>query len=97
MHYNTRNAQKGFAVNTIWFYEEIIFMKEYCYKDIREITELGILFKDGFELLFEECRNGWCVEHNLKTGESQCVAERDSLAKIPYFLSGKSAIVNVPE
>ena len=40
------------------------FMKEYSYKDIQEITKTGILFKDGFELSFEECRNEWAVEKN---------------------------------
>lgn len=40
-------------------------MREYHYKDIQEITEAGILFRDGFVLSFEECRNGWCVEHKM--------------------------------
>lgn len=61
-------------------------MKEYSYKEIKEITEIGILFKDDFELLFEECRNEWCIEYNLKKEDSHCVAERNILAKIPYFL-----------
>lgn len=61
-------------------------MKEYSYKDIQKITKAGIMFRDGFELLFEECRNGWCAEHKIKREPSCCVAERDCLAKIPYFL-----------
>lgn len=61
-------------------------MKEYSYKDIKEITEIGILFKDDFKLLFEECRNEWCIEHKIKKEDSHCVAERDCLAQIPYFL-----------
>lgn len=61
-------------------------MKEYSYKDIQTITKVGILFRDGFELLFEECRNEWSIENHIKEDESYCVAERDSLAKIPYFL-----------
>ena len=61
-------------------------MKEYSYKDIQKITKIGILFRDGFELLFEECRNEWSIENKIKRDESYCVAERDSLAKIPYFL-----------
>ena len=61
-------------------------MKEYSYKDICKITKAGILFKDGFELLFEECRNEWSMENKIKKNESYCVAKRDSLAKIPYFL-----------
>ena len=60
-------------------------MKEYSYKDIQEITKTGILFKDGFELSFEECRNEWTVEKKIKGDESHCVAKRDSLAEIPYF------------
>lgn len=61
-------------------------MKEYSYKDIQKITKVGILFRDGFELLFEECRNEWSIENDIKKEESYCVAERDSLAKTPYFL-----------
>lgn len=41
-------------------------MREYCYKDIQEITNKGILFKDGFRLSFEECHNEWAIENNLK-------------------------------
>ena len=41
---------------------------------------------DGFELLFDECRNEWSLQNNIKGEQSCCVAKRDSLAKIPYFL-----------
>ena len=61
-------------------------MREYSYKDIQKITKTGILFRDGFELLFEECRNEWSVEKGMNKEQSFCVAERDCLAKIPYFL-----------
>ena len=61
-------------------------MKEYSYIDIQKITKAGILFKDGFELLFEECRNEWAIKNKIKRDESYCVAERNSLAQIPYFL-----------
>ncbi|MDE7268701.1 MAG: hypothetical protein K2N89_14680 [Lachnospiraceae bacterium] len=61
-------------------------MREYSYKDIKKITKAGILFRDGFELLFEECRNEWSVEKGMNREHSFCVAERDCLAKIPYFL-----------
>lgn len=61
-------------------------MKEYSYKEIRKITQTGILFMDGAELLFEECRNGWCIEHGIKKEQLHCIAERDSLEKTPYFL-----------
>lgn len=63
-----------------------LFMKKYSYKDIQEITKTGILFKDGFELSFEECRNEWVIEKKINGDESYCIAERDSLAEIPYFL-----------
>lgn len=61
-------------------------MKEYSYKDIQKVTEAGIVFRDGFELSFEECKNGWCAERKIKREQSCCVAERDCLARIPYFL-----------
>lgn len=61
-------------------------MKEYSYNDIQKITEEGILFKDGFKLSFEECRNEWLVQNKIKGCESHCVAERDSLSKSPFFL-----------
>ena len=35
---------------------------------------------------FEECRNEWAVENKINADETHCVAERDSLAEIPYFL-----------
>ena len=37
-------------------------MKQYNYREIREITSKGILFKDGFKLSFEECSNEWAIE-----------------------------------
>lgn len=61
-------------------------MKKYSYRDIEKVTETGILFKDEFKLLFEECRNEWCREHKIKKEDSYCVAERDISSKIPYFL-----------
>ena len=61
-------------------------MKEYSYKDIQKITKAGILFKDGFKLSFEECRIEWSIKNKIEGKESYCVAERNALAKIPYFL-----------
>ncbi len=61
-------------------------MREYCYKDIQEITNKGILFKDGFRLSFEECHNEWAIENNLKKSESHCVAKRSISEKPPFFL-----------
>ncbi len=62
------------------------FMKEYNYKDIKEITKSHVLFKDGFDMLFEECINEFSVVHNLTRGGSRCVAKRDCLETPPYFL-----------
>lgn len=61
-------------------------MIEYSYKNILEISKVRILFRDGFELLFEECRNGWCAKQKIRKEQSCCVAERNCLANIPYFL-----------
>ena len=61
-------------------------MKEYFYKDIQEITKEGILFKDGYKLLFEECRNEWCKKNNIEAKQSSCVAKRNIAVLEPYFL-----------
>lgn len=58
-------------------------MKEYSYKDIQKITEVSILFKNGFEILFEECRKEWALENRIIFDESYCVAKRNILAEIP--------------
>lgn len=61
-------------------------MKVYSYKNIKNITEEGILFEDGKKLLFEECIKEWSVKNGIKLGESRCVAERNLLESPPYFL-----------
>lgn len=61
-------------------------MKEYFYKDIQEITKEGILFKDGYKLQFEECRNEWCKINNIEANQSSCVAKRNIAVLEPYFL-----------
>ena len=61
-------------------------MKEYFYKDIQEITKGGILFNDGYKLLFEECRNKWCKTNNIEANQSSCVAKRNIAVLEPYFL-----------
>lgn len=61
-------------------------MKEYSYKKIRQVTESGIVFADGFELQFDECKRIWSTEKGIKNAESNCVAERDVESKEPYFL-----------
>ena len=60
-------------------------MKTYRFQDIQKITKAGVLFRDGFEFFFEECRNEWCVEHKIKADQSCCVAERNILAEPPYL------------
>lgn len=61
-------------------------MKEYFYKDIQEITKEGILFKDGYKLLFEECRYEWCKINDIEANQSSCVAQRNIAVLEPYFL-----------
>lgn len=61
-------------------------MKEYFYKDIQEISKEGILFNDGYKLLFEECRNEWCKINNIELNQSSCVAKRNIAVLEPYFL-----------
>lgn len=63
-----------------------LWVREYRFGDIVEISERGILFRDGYMLLFGECRDGWCAEYGLEKEESCCVAARDLLAGVPYFL-----------
>ena len=60
-------------------------MKTYSYKNIKHITKSGIAFVDGFDIMFDECKKEWSKEKNNSI-ESYCVAERDFLAKEPYFL-----------
>lgn len=60
-------------------------MKEYSYKEIKEITEIGILFKDDFELLFEECRNEWCIGHNLKKRRLPLCCRKKHFSKNTLF------------
>lgn len=61
-------------------------MKVYSYKNIKCITGLGITFMDGYNIVFEECRKEWSKAKKIDITESHCVAERDLLAKEPYFL-----------
>lgn len=61
-------------------------MKVYSYKNIKCITGLGITFMDGYNIVFEECRKEWPKAKKIDITESHCVAERDLLAKEPYFL-----------
>ena len=46
----------------------------------------GIAFVDGFNIMFDECKKEWSKEKKISSIESYCVAERDILAKEPYFL-----------
>ena len=62
------------------------FMIEYSYRDIKKIMEVGIIFSDGYELFFEECKNEWAVKNLINKEQSCCVAERNCLTKPPFFL-----------
>ena len=48
--------------------------------------EVGIIFSDGYELFFEECKNEWAVKNLINKEQSCCVAERNCLTKPPFFL-----------
>ena len=61
-------------------------MIKYSYREIQNINQEGILFKDGFKILFEECRYEWAKKKHIKLNDSYCIAERNSLAIPPYFL-----------
>ena len=61
-------------------------MKQYRYKDVKQISKSGIFFGDGFQLLFEECNEEWSKEKGISRSDRCCVAERNVLAKPPYFL-----------
>lgn len=61
-------------------------MREYSYKEIQCFHEDGILFKDGYYLYFEACRQEWAKRKKIPAEETVCVAERDVTAEIPYFL-----------
>lgn len=49
--------------------------KVYSENNIIQITENGLVFCDGYELLFEECRKNYAI-HNKKD-PSYCIGERD--------------------
>ncbi len=62
-------------------------MREYSYyNDVKMITRKSIVFKDGYELFFEECRAEWCKKNKIKIEDSYCVGERDILANPPIII-----------
>lgn len=61
-------------------------MNEYSYTEIQEVDKLGVHFKDGKEINFEECRLNWIEDKKLNYEDSFCVAERNIDVKVPYFM-----------
>lgn len=61
-------------------------MQEYNYKDIKEINSKGIVLRDGCIIFFEECRCEWAKAKGIDIKDTSCVAERDYLGEVPYFL-----------
>lgn len=61
-------------------------MREYNFKDIKEIDNQGIILRDGYIILFEECRYEWSKEKDVELNSTFCVGERSYLDGVPYFL-----------
>ena len=60
-------------------------MKVYNYKSIKFIEKEGILFSDGFKIIFQDCINGFEKHYNSFKDVTNCIAERNILAQPPYF------------
>lgn len=43
-------------------------------------------FNNGIMIDFEECRNQWALENNLKINETKCIEFRNIGEKQPCFL-----------
>lgn len=54
----------------------------YTEDDIRQVTERGILLKDGFYIDFVECASNF---HRIHGGSGKCVGERDLSGTNPSF------------
>ncbi len=61
-------------------------MKVYNFKSIKGIEKEGILFSDGFKIIFQDCINGFGRHYNSFKVTKNCIAERNILAQPPYFL-----------
>jgi len=60
-------------------------MKVYNYKSVKSIEKEGIIFSDGFKIIFQDCINGFAKHYNSFTDVSTCIAERNILERPPYF------------
>ena len=60
-------------------------MKVYNYKSIKSIEKEGILFSDGFKIIFQDCINGFEKHYKSFKDTFTCIAERNILARPPYF------------
>ena len=60
-------------------------MKVYNYKSIKGIEKEGVIFSDGFKIIFHDCINGFAKHNPSFTGVSTCIAERNILVQPPYF------------
>lgn len=61
-------------------------MKKYSCSQIDKLENEGIKFEDGFFLRFEQCREGWAKEKKVSIEDTVCVAERNAIERIPFFL-----------
>lgn len=61
-------------------------MKEYNYIDIIYISKASIRFSDGYVLQLEECKKNWAIKSGVSINDNLCVASRNIVENIPYFL-----------
>lgn len=60
-------------------------MKVYNYKSIKCVEKDGIIFSDGFKIIFSDCISGFGKHYNSFIDVSTCIAERNILGQPPYF------------
>ena len=60
-------------------------MKLYNYKSIKCIEKDGIIFSDGFKIIFHDCINAFAKHYTSFKDVTTCIAERNILAQPPYF------------
>lgn len=61
-------------------------MREYSIKDIKKISNLGILFYDNYYIDFTECTKEWANKHFISINETNCVAIRGIENNTRYFI-----------
>lgn len=61
-------------------------MKEYNYKSIKKFNKLGIEFKDGCIINFNECRENWADSRKINNTDTVCVADRFFSINYSYFI-----------